>query len=401
MRMNKPDLTGFRKRCKEYQINFNTAYSYKKYHPELSDDQIFEYYLYEKTDFKHLKELCLKEGFNYKTFLNFRRSKEGKKLTEKEQIIVFRQHLLHNKPSIHVGDKRKNTYGLEYEVTAYRSANDFDIRFLIDGTEVQHINSKNYYRGAVGHPVYNRQYFEQKTAEKERLHMKKRMNNGLLAEIIRYHARNDITVRFEDGVEKDTTFGQFLKGTVSHPDLDSYKIQTRKDAQKRIGEEKLNTDGHMMKIICYTDSGDIDIERDDGLIAEHRSYQNFQRGSISFCRHHNCVGERYQANNGLWMEIIASEDKNNHSYVTVRFEDGVVISHRAYDTVKKGEVSHPNLPTQKMFDDFHGFCRIPGSAPVWLGQKRFYPCKCKVCNTEDVLTPQQMIEHAKTHSGLA
>ncbi|MBP3707096.1 MAG: hypothetical protein J6J36_00565 [Clostridia bacterium] len=52
----------------------------------------------------------------------------------------------------------------------------------------------------------------------------------------------------------------------------------------RLGETKLNNQDLKMTIIVYRNSSNIDVQFEDGTIAEHKSYDNFKKGKI---RHPN------------------------------------------------------------------------------------------------------------------
>ena len=78
--------------------------------------------------------------------------------------------------------------------------------------------------------------------------------------------------------------------------------------------------------------------------------------------------------------------------IDVRFEDGAVVKHKRYSTFEKGEIAHPSLQLSHGSKDFHGFiCK-----QEFKDEDRvLYECICKHCGLEDVLTPQEMMEHEK------
>ena len=387
--IHRDNWSEFKEKCKSRNLNFSTVFSYWNDHPDLTEDEVFHYYDFEKPDFKHIKELCEKEGFSYKGFLAFRRRHPD--LSEEEQINLHHQNVDRQKPAFKVGDRIKNSYGLEAEIIEYKGANDIDVKFLIDGYVLKGLLVKNIQRKSFGHPIYTRSYFERKSLNEKYCGMKKIMNNGMMAEIIEYRKRNDITVRFEDNAEKITTFNQFKEGTIAHPHINTYEIIKKNAAKERIGQSAKNNDGHMMTIIEYVDSGDIDIRRDDGIKVYHRTYQNFQRGAIDFSQHDH-IGEKYLATNGMWMEIIGYPDEKKHYYVNIQFEDGVIVENNQYLTVKKGQIAHPILHTQKNFKGFFGFS---GGSSFNFEGKRYYKCECEKCKNKYIMTPQEMIEHEK------
>ena len=53
----------FTDKCKKANISYNTALSYRRDHPELTYEQIFEYYLHK--DKEPLTKKCERLGLNY------------------------------------------------------------------------------------------------------------------------------------------------------------------------------------------------------------------------------------------------------------------------------------------------------------------------------------------------
>ena len=80
----------------------------------------------------------------------------------------------------------------------------------------------------------------------------------------------------------------------------------------------------------------------------------------------------------------------------IRFEDGKVLEHKTYDVFKKGEIAHPSLNLNYGSKDFHGFICKQGFKDE---DRALYECICKHCGLEDVLTPQEMMEHEKLEHG--
>ena len=80
----------------------------------------------------------------------------------------------------------------------------------------------------------------------------------------------------------------------------------------------------------------------------------------------------------------------------IRFEDGKVLEHKTYDVFKKGKIAHPSLNLNYGSKDFHGFICKQGFKDE---DRVLYECICKHCGLEDVLTPQEMMEHEKLEHG--
>jgi hypothetical protein len=98
------------------------------------------------------------------------------------------------------------------------------------------------------------------------------------------------------------------------------------------------------KIIAYRKANDIDVEFSDGSIAEHTSYQCFRTGRTPYpnrreIERESTIGEKSIANNGQEMEIIEHKDSR---HVTVRFEDGTIVRDKLYAAFKNGNIGNPN-----------------------------------------------------------
>lgn len=102
--------------------------------------------------------------------------------------------------------------------------------------------------------------------------------NGQVMTIVDYWAFGDIAVQFEDGtIVEHVRYSDFKLGNIANP---KFSTRAHLHAKERVGEEKVANNGHIMKIIAYRHCHDIDVEFDNGEIAEHVGYNNFTRGSI-------------------------------------------------------------------------------------------------------------------------
>lgn len=86
----------------------------------------------------------------------------------------------------------------------------------------------------------------------------------------------------------------------------------------------------------------------------------------------------------------------NNKDIDVRFEDGAVAKHKLYDPFKKSKIAHPSISQRDGSKDFHGFICKQGFKDE---DRVLYECICKHCGLEDVLTPQEMIEHERSEHG--
>lgn len=176
--------------------------------------------------------------------------------------------------------------------------------------------------------------------------------NGLKMKIIEYKGYNDITVMFEDGYKKKSTYGQFLKGTISHPDRNIYEERIKAKANEYIGQTNKMNNGLLATIIDYRRNDDIDIQFSDGVKVYNKTYKSFKNGNIkhpnidyhSSLKKSDRIGESRIAKNGLKMSIIGYRNVND---IDIMFEDGYVVKNIGYQHFFEGTVKHPNFNTKK------------------------------------------------------
>ena len=105
------------------------------------------------------------------------------------------------------------------------------------------------------------------------------------------------------------------------------------------------------------------------------------------------VGETRMMNCGMKATIIRYGKAID---IDVRFEGGTVVEHKEYSKFKKSGIAHPSISQSHGSKDFHGFICKQG----FIDEDRtLYECICKHCGLEDVLTPQEMMEHEKLEHG--
>ena len=105
------------------------------------------------------------------------------------------------------------------------------------------------------------------------------------------------------------------------------------------------------------------------------------------------LGETRTMNCGMEATIIRY---GNATDIDVCFEDGAIVEHKVYNPFKKGEIAHRSLSLNHGSKDFHGFICKQGFKDE---DRVLYECICKHCGLEDVLTPQEMMEHEKLEHG--
>jgi len=215
------------------------------------------------------------------------------------------------------------------------------------------------------------------------------MNCGMEATIIRYENAMDIDVRFEDGtVVEHKTYDAFKKGTIVNQNI-------KASAENRLGETRMMNCGMEATIIRYGGVRDIDVCFKDGTVAEHKVYNAFEKGNIA---HPNTtakarLGETRMMNCGMEATIIRY---GGAADIDVRFEDESVVEHKTYDNFKRGTIAHKSLSQSHGSKDFHGFICKQGFKDE---DRVLYECICKHCGLEDVLTPQEMMRHEELEHG--
>ena len=333
-----------------------------------------------------------------------------------------------------LGETRMMKYGMAATIIRYGNTGDIDVRFG-DGTIVKNRTYSAFKKGGMVNPNFN-----------PRLGETNMMNCGIKATIIRYNTNKDIDVRFEDEtVVEHKAYDAFKKGKIANPNIETF-------AEARLGETRMMNCGMEATIIRYGRSDDIDVRFEDETIVEHRRYEHFKRGGIVNPNFNQYLGETRMMNCGMEATIIRYENAmdidvrfedetvvehktydafkkgkianpnikafaearlgetrmmncgmeaaiiryGRYDDIDIRFEDGAVVEHKTYGTFKNGEISHSSISRGNGSKDFHGFICKRG----FIDEDRtLYECICKHCGLEDVLTPQEMMEHEKSEHG--
>ena len=222
-------------------------------------------------------------------------------------------------------------------------------------------------------------------AKIDRLGETRMMNCGMEATIIRYNTCKDFDVRFEDGaIATCKDYRRFRKGGIAHPST---------TAEGRLGETRMMSCGMEATIIRYGRCDDIDVRFEDGTMVENKAYDAFKRGNINNPNFNPRLGETNMMNCGMEATIIRYGGATD---IDVRFEDESVVEHKTYDNFKRGTIAHKSLSQSHGSKDFHGFICKQGFKDE---ERVLYECICKHCGLEDVLTPQEMMEHEKLEHG--
>lgn len=278
-----------------------------------------------------------------------------------------------------VGETRVMNCGMKATIIRYGGYNDIDVRFE-DGAVAEHKTYGAFKKSGIANSNI-------KASAKNRLGETWMMNCGMEATIIRYGKYSDIDIRFEDGkVVVHKKYDQFKKGEIANPNM-------KASAENRLGETRMMNCGMKATIIRYGGCNDIDVRFEGGTVVKDRQYKDFKKGKIANQNFNPRLGETRMMNCGMETTIIRY---NTSQDIDVRFGDGTVVEHRRYIQFKKGEIAHQSLSLNSGSKDFHGFICRRG----FIDEDRtLYECICKHCGLEDVLTPQEMMEHEKLEHG--
>lgn len=114
----------------------------------------------------------------------------------------------------------------------------------------------------------------------DRLGERKIMNNGMIAEIIRYGGWEDIDVKFEDGyIAQNKRYSSFKKGSIKNNNI---KTKTKTLENERLHQINYNIYGTKLEIIKYNTYDDIDVKiyDKDNTIKYNTRYLYFKNGTI-------------------------------------------------------------------------------------------------------------------------
>lgn len=213
------------------------------------------------------------------------------------------------------GETAINSQGQRMVIIKYIKAIDIIVRFE-DGT-IKKTRYSQFKNGNVKNP--NCKYTK---PVKNRIGETAISTEGQLMTIVMYNRATNMTVQFEDGTLKKTTYSQFKDGTVKNPNC-------------HINETLVNIEGQQMTIIKYVNARDIIVQFENGGL-KNTTYVQFKQGTVRNSKSKR-IGETQINSKGYTMKI--TEYKNSHD-ITVMFEDGDT-TNTSYYYFKTGKVQHP------------------------------------------------------------
>ena len=115
-------------------------------------------------------------------------------------------------------------------------------------------------------------------------------------------------------------------------------------ASQRLGKVNVMASGEKATIIGYTTNRDITVQFEDGTVVDHKAFRSFMEGKIrnpnsqSFKQMY--LGFQKTMRNGQLATII---DYRTSEDIDVLFEDGTIVRHRTIHNFKRGQVRNPNI----------------------------------------------------------
>ena len=276
-----------------------------------------------------------------------------------------------------VGMTNKASNGQLMEIIDYAGSRNLTIRFD-DGTIVSGITYRCFLNGHVKNPNFIHPYLCTRTG---RIGEQVVNKEGLLMTLVAYTSCNDVTIRFEDGVEIHRSYARFKNGIAQHPDSPSRNVS---NMSKYIGKTITAKNGQQMTVVGGRSCKDLDILFEDGTKVSGIPYNRFIIGAVANPNYnpYDRTGDTNIATNGMKMFV----KEYRHSFdIDVEFEDGYVAEHQQIYAFYRGHIKHL-LPYQM------GDMLIKKSAYIHYDCTNFY-CTCTKCGFSDIMTIQEMREH--------
>lgn len=179
------------------------------------------------------------------------------------------------------------------------------------------------------------------------------MTCGLNATIIAYSSWDDITVRFENGIERHTCLKSFQRKCIGLP----------KDMSKKyVGQTRVMNCGIKATIITYRKYKDIDVKFENNIVRKHVSIRAFEDGEIgpepnmtTDDNKERYIGMSRTMNCGMKATIIAYRAYND---IDVRFENNEIRKHAWLHYFKTGSLAPKNIVKNTAANRYIGMTRM-------------------------------------------
>lgn len=183
-----------------------------------------------------------------------------------------------------------------------------------------------------------------------------RADNGQMMTIIDYEGNHNVTIQFEDGtVVYKKRYDYFKSGYIVNPN----KRVPPKRSEDLIGETKVANNGLKMTIIAARTTCDIDIRFENGVIVEHKAYKEFKAGNIgcpNIGKYEDIASKRVgETNTANNGQKMTIIEYRTSEDIDIQFEDGTIVKHTRYRQFKQGRIKNSNYTYQdKTCDSFIG-----------------------------------------------
>lgn len=230
-----------------------------------------------------------------------------------------------------IGEEKLMNCGLVCKIIKYNNFHDIDVEFE-DGVIYKKKDYDDFKKNKIFRPdisiIKENKFIETRVGERNL------MNCGMYAEIIKYESCYNIDVLFNDGeIINKRSYNEFKNGMIKNHNIKILKTN-------RFGEEKLNNQGVMMKIIEYNDTTDITVMFENGEISKNKTYSSFQDGGIR--SYDFRIGEVFTNKYNENYTIIEYENASN---VKIKFDNGYILNKTTYDSVKLKRCANPYTKT--------------------------------------------------------
>ena len=239
-----------------------------------------------------------------------------------------------------IGEKNVMKCGMKATVIADRGSKDIDIQFE-DGTVVRGKTRATFRAGRIGNPTMGTRISSHKSIVGE----VRTMNCGQKATVIEDRNAQDIDLQFEDGtIVHHKGRGDFFKGRIANPSLGrGYSSAFSRSRNTSIKGLK-NTMKNGMEAEVLEDEGyrNITVLFSDGTVVSHQTRGNFRHGEIKNPNYDksDITGLSLMMQNGLQATCISYRNSKD---IDVKFEDGIIVYHKAKNNFIRGRIAHPEI----------------------------------------------------------
>lgn len=236
-----------------------------------------------------------------------------------------------------IGRRNTSTHGYTLEIVGYRNCNDIDVKIIETGEVKCNTYLSMFNKGTINPIHISRKYLKEDYIDKKFTN-----SIGLEFIILEWNKNDDILIEFTlDGFQKRATIRDIIKGHVRN---DNYTPDLYRAKLRRLGQEKINSQGLKMKIVEYNHAQDIIVEFEDGYKVK-TICTSFDKGvvknpnyNLSYHKENERLGEYfYFEKYSMGGKILKYKNCDD-----VLFEwDDKTLSQTRYGMLKRKKLLHP------------------------------------------------------------